>query len=315
MAEDWGKWQKEWDKLEPKARKLSLAQGEKLLAALRARDKLLEKHEKDFRAALKLAVEAGATGTEYKAFEGKKGVAPAKAALDEDCRQVQNEINEVNLYSKECDALAKPIDKLTDAMAKAIKSTKEKSPEREKAKKLFTEIQTKLKDLHEASHLHYKVDKFLIELPKQFPAWIKHLIAEEVKGGKGAAEKTAAKEASVKGIDEKSLKAAEDEADTLHEALREPLVEAHGLLGGQVSADVLKKAAGLVKDGQSALIKLNKFATQVKDLYAKNKKAIDGAKTAKALQGHIAAVAQPAKEGAAEFKMVGEDLKAAMKKK
>jgi len=310
MAEDWGKWQKEWDKFEARAKKLSLAQGERLMTILKARDKLLEKHEKDFRAALKIAVETGATGTDYKAFSGKKGVAPAKAALDEDCRQVQNEINEVNLYCKECDALAKPIDKLTDAMAKVIKSTKEKTPEREKAKKLFTEVQAKLKDLHEASHLHYKVDKFLIEFPKQYPAWIKHLVDEVVKGGKAVAEKEAAKEASVAGIDEKSLKTAAETAEKMLAKMRKVLVEATDFFESD-----LKKAAALVKTGQGDFGKLKKFAAEVKALGDKKKKEIAAAKNAKTLQDYIQAVADSAAEAGGDFKIIANDLKAAMAKR
>lgn len=310
MAEDWGKWQKEWDKIEPKTRNLTLARGRKLLDILKARDKLLEKHEKDFRTVLKAAVEAGATGTDYKAFEGKKGVPQAKALLDEDVRLVAQEVNEVNLYCKECDALFKPIDKLTDAMGRAIKSTKEKSAERDKAKKLFDAIETKRKELGESADLHFKVDAFLRELPKQYPAWIKLIVTEAVKGGKAGAEKEAEKAAAVAGIDEKSLKAAVATIEKMRLKMEKPLMAAQ-----EAFETDLKKAADFVKQGQSELAKIKKFAAEVKALGEKKKKEIAAAKDAKKLQGYLGDVAEIAEGAGADFKTIADDFKAAMAKK
>ncbi len=268
MAEDWGKWQKEWAKFEPKAKKLSLAAGEKLLAAVNARDKLLETHEKAFEDAVVKAWEKGTKGKGLDEFLKDKGVSDAKKLLDTDRRLLVNELYEVKVYSDECDALAKPIDKLTDAMGKAIKSTKEKSPERDKAKKLFEEIQAKLKDIHEASHLHYKLDKFLLAFNQQYDKWLAHQVADALKRTKEKDDDDLPAP-----LEEKKLKVSVAEAGQLRAAMDKAMKAAREDAAGDG-----KKAAGLAKVAQKALEELKKLAMRMKGLREKYKKEIAGAK-------------------------------------
>lgn len=309
MTVDWVKVGKDWDKLEARARKLSLAQAEKLMAILKARDKLLEKHEKDFRKAISTAVIAGAEGRDYKAFQGKSGVAPARKALDEDCRQLVNEINELQIYCKECDEVVRGLEKLSDLIAKGDKS-KTVSPDLARCRRYVAAIQSRIRDLHEASHLQFKIDKFLLMFQKQYVAWIEHLVVEEVKGAKDEAEKVAEKDASKAGIDADSLEKAAEAMEKLRLKMDKPLTQADDVLETD-----LKKAAALIKTAQAELVKLKKFASEVAGLYAKNKKAIDGAKDAKERKKWLEEIDVMAKQAVADFNMIADRLKEAMKKR
>lgn len=299
MAEDWGKWQKEWDKFEPKAKRLSLAQGERLMATVTARDKLLDAHEKTFAAAVLKAWEKGVNGKALDEFLKDKSVSDAKKLLDTDRRLLVNELFEVKVYSDECDQLAKPIDKLTDAMGKAIKSTKEKSPEREKAKKLFAEIQDKLKDLHEASHLHYKLDKFLLAFNQQYDKWLAHLLAETLK-------KTKEKEdddlpAPLEG---KALKLAREKARDLRDAVEVPMAEAIS-----DAKDDPKKVAALVKQAQKALSELKALRARHEGFLTKFKKEIALSKDKKEIGEAVNAIDTLFRDAEKAFKAYAAKIK------
>lgn len=277
MAEDWGKWQKEWDKLEPKAKRLSKAQSDKLMAAVKARDKLIETHEKAFGKAVLIAWEKGVKGKTLAEFLKSKEVAEVKKLLDTDRRELALEITEVQVYCKDCDALAKPIDKLTDAMGKAIKSTKEKSPEREKAKLLFKAIQDKLKDIHEASQLHFKIDNFLTAFNAQYDKWLAHLLAEALKKTKDKEDDDLPAP-----LEEKKLKLALQEAKDLNDAVQVPMAEAMSDAKGDAKAQAV-----LVKTAAKALSDFKALNARHKGYLSKFKKEISVAKERKEIEETI----------------------------
>lgn len=289
MAEDWGTWQKEWDRLAAKGKGLSLAGAQKRMAAVDARDKLLQAHEKTFVKAVQKAWEAGVKAKVLDEFLKNRDVVAAKKALDSDRRQLVIELNEVRLCCEACEALVKQVDKLTDAMARAIKGSKDKGPGRDRVKAVFAEAEARRHELHEAAHLDYKLDKFLLAFDAQYDKWIGHVLAQALK-------KTKEEEDLPAPLEDKALKqallAARELSQTVAEALGQALA---------ARADARQRAAE-VKRAQQALTELKALSARHQGFLTKFKTEIALAKERKEIEGGVAAILERFRGAETEFK-------------
>ena len=269
MADDWAKLEADYKKLEPQIRKSTHAQATKLWQALVARDKLLDTHEKMLSKAALAAYEKGVKGKTIGEFLKDKAFGDAKKLLDTDRRLLVNELYELKLYCEGCAELAKPMDKLSEKMAKVIKAAKDDGPSGAKAKKMRDELAASLKDVNEAAALRFKPDKYMTSFNQQYDKLLDHLLAEALKK---AADKPDDDELP-QPLTEKKLKDALQQCKDMHEAVEYSLNDALGLKsqGPKVTAAPVKKAATTLTD-------LKKLAMRYEGLRLKFKKEIAGSK-------------------------------------
>lgn len=304
MAMDWGKWQKDWAKLELKTKVYGLAQARKLMAIVTARDKLVEQHEKAFKAAIQAAIKSGIEGDTLKELSVYKPLVAAQSALDDDCRAVGTEIKTLTTFCKECDEVAKVVEKLSDDLARAMKSAKDVPAA---ITKLAAAIEVTRKDLHEAATFRFKVDKFLAAFPRQYPAWLKHITETEIEKGSGEAEKQREKAAAKAGID---LAGFEDDHDAVA-ALHGKLVKALDGAEAQIDTD-LKKASAFLKTAQAELAKLKKLGAEIKAKRETHKAEIAAQKEAKKIGKLVDEIQDAVAEGQDQFKRMADQFKKAM---
>lgn len=180
------KFKAETSTLSTELAKYALKHAEGLWDDLEKHDKSMETHEKKLGAAAIDAYEAGVTSKKLAEFMKDKDFATAKALLDEDRKQLVDELKSLDEYSAKCKAAAEKAYELAQRMSKAIMAdkTKEKNPEREKVKKLREGLMTKFEELSKAAKLRYKPPKYMTVFDAQYDKLITHLIAEALKKGK-----------------------------------------------------------------------------------------------------------------------------------
>lgn len=305
MAEDWSKIDRDWAKLEMKLKVYGLAQAKKLFAIVTARDKLLDQHEKAFRAALQGAIKAGVKGDTLKELSAHKPVVAAQSDLDADCREITTEVKTLSTFCKECEVVADAVEKLSDAMAKLLKSSGGKPPPAKA--KMVDKVETTRKELHEAATFRFKVDKFLVAFPKQYPAWLKHVVEKELEKGSGEAEKQREKEADKEGF---GAEAFEDRAAEI-EALGKKVAKALASAREEMKED-LRKAAQKVKEANTDVTRMRKLLAEAKAQRDKFKKDIALLKDAKKILKLVDGLAEIVTEADGELKKVGTELKRAV---